>query len=292
MRSRSRNDAALFIGNQAGAVGWSCPLFQIGDGLNANPLQTTETILGLKGSPTIANGIDLSGATSITGAAFKSPSFSVSGAGKINVGSANTSFFLGVKAPDNSGAQVLFAGSVRGVRIWTDANPSAAGHIEGVDQTGVGSYQPLQVGGSTVLLQIAGTTQASLFASGGFGVGTAATDPGGGSISAQGTIAAGSQRALVSGGTTSFGLKLSSAANFGIFFGSGVPTISAGTGSLYLRNDAANATRFYPGADCGRRVHHREGRRWQGGAGRQGRARPKGKVRDARPSPFLRVVVH
>ena len=48
------------------------------------------------------------------------------------------------------------------------------------------------------------------------------------------------------GGTTGTGIKLSSTSNFGVFFGSGVPTLSAAQGSLYLRTDGSTtATRMY-----------------------------------------------
>jgi hypothetical protein len=43
--------------------------------------------------------------------------------------------------------------------------------------------------------------------------------------------------AIPAGGTAGSGYKLSSTANFGVFFGSGVPTLSAAKGSLYLRSD-------------------------------------------------------
>lgn len=44
------------------------------------------------------------------------------------------------------------------------------------------------------------------------------------------------------GGTTGMGYCFSSTANFGIFFGSGVPTLSAAKGSLYLRTDGSGTT--------------------------------------------------
>lgn len=90
----SRNDAALAFANQSGAVGWGT-LIQIGDTAAAdNPLKTTGTILGLKSSPTIANGIDLSGAGSITGNAFASPSFSVNGGGVVTGAALVTGDFI------------------------------------------------------------------------------------------------------------------------------------------------------------------------------------------------------
>lgn len=45
--------------------------------------------------------------------------------------------------------------------------------------------------------------------------------------------------AVPSGGAAGSGYRFSSTANFGVFFGSGVPTLSAARGSLYLRSDGA-----------------------------------------------------
>lgn len=47
-------------------------------------------------------------------------------------------------------------------------------------------------------------------------------------------------------GATTAGIKLSSTANFGIFFGSGAPTFSAAQGSVYIRTDGSStSTRLY-----------------------------------------------
>lgn len=43
--------------------------------------------------------------------------------------------------------------------------------------------------------------------------------------------------AIPAGGTAGVGLTMSSATNFGVFFGSGAPSLSAAKGSLYLRSD-------------------------------------------------------
>lgn len=52
--------------------------------------------------------------------------------------------------------------------------------------------------------------------------------------------------AVPAGGTTGAGYKLSSTSNFGIFFGSGGPTMSAAQGSLYLRTDGVStSSRLY-----------------------------------------------
>jgi hypothetical protein len=59
----------------------------------------------------------------------------------------------------------------------------------------------------------------------------------GGNITTSGQVRAFSATAVPAGGTTGAGYVFSSATNFGVFFGSGVPTLSAAKGSLYLRSD-------------------------------------------------------
>lgn len=52
--------------------------------------------------------------------------------------------------------------------------------------------------------------------------------------------------AIPAGGTTGQGLSFSSMAGFGIYFGSGLPTLSAAQGALYLRSDGSGInTRLY-----------------------------------------------
>jgi hypothetical protein len=52
--------------------------------------------------------------------------------------------------------------------------------------------------------------------------------------------------AIPAGGSQAQGLNFSSTANFGVFYGSGAPTLSAAQGSLYLRSDGSStSTRMY-----------------------------------------------
>lgn len=56
--------------------------------------------------------------------------------------------------------------------------------------------------------------------------------------------------AIPAGGTAGSGYKFSSTANFGVFFGSGAPTLSAAKGSLYLRSDGTTTNnRMYVNTD-------------------------------------------
>lgn len=58
-------------------------------------------------------------------------------------------------------------------------------------------------------------------------------------IDSAGVITARIGSAIPAGGTAGFGYCATSTANFGVFFGSGAPTLSAAKGSLYLRSDGS-----------------------------------------------------
>lgn len=61
-----------------------------------------------------------------------------------------------------------------------------------------------------------------------------------------------SASAPTAGGVTGAGFLLSSTPNFGIFFGSGTPSLSAARGSLYLRTDGSStSSRLYVNLDNG-----------------------------------------
>jgi hypothetical protein len=65
-------------------------------------------------------------------------------------------------------------------------------------------------------------------------------------LESSGTIAANFATAIPAGGNNTNGFLFSSTATFGIFFGSGVPGLSAAQGSLYLRSDGnSTSTRLY-----------------------------------------------
>lgn len=67
----------------------------------------------------------------------------------------------GALALNNADSAIGFlaAGATKGVRAYSD---SAGSYVEGVDNTGVGSYQPLKVGGSQVNLTLANVSKAQL----------------------------------------------------------------------------------------------------------------------------------
>lgn len=66
------------------------------------------------------------------------------------------------------------------------------------------------------------------------------------------SIRAADATAIPAGGTAGVGLTFSSTANYGTFFGSGAPTLSAAKGSLYLRSDGTTTNnRAYINTDGG-----------------------------------------
>lgn len=73
--------------------------------------------------------------------------------------------------------------------------------------------------------------------------------------SASGNFACGNLQVAASnatgaGGTTGLGIQFGTTANFGVFFGSGAPTLSAAKGSLYLRSDGSGTgDRMYVNTD-------------------------------------------
>lgn len=69
------------------------------------------------------------------------------------------------------------------------------------------------------------------------------------SLSVTGALTAYSGTAIPAGGTTGSGLKFSSTSNFGVFFGSGAPTLTAAQGSIYLRSDGTSSTTIYANTD-------------------------------------------
>lgn len=68
------------------------------------------------------------------------------------------------------------------------------------------------------------------------------------SVAASGTVTAINATAITAGGSAA--VLATSTAGFGVYLGSGAPTIAAAKGSLYLRSDGSSAsTRLYVNSD-------------------------------------------
>ncbi len=71
-----------------------------------------------------------------------------------------------------------------------------------------------------------------------------------GAITGSASVRAHSTTAIPAGGTAGAGILVSSATNFGLFFGSGTPTLAAAQGSLYMRSDGSTTNdRMYVNTD-------------------------------------------
>ena len=92
--------------------------------------------------------------------------------GNVGIGTASPSALLHVSQTDTSVA-ALFNGTTKGLRVGFNSSNAI---LEGVDSTGVGSYQPLFVDGSQLEFAISGSEKVRINSSGNVGIGT--TTPG------------------------------------------------------------------------------------------------------------------
>jgi hypothetical protein len=171
---------------------------------------------------------------------------------------------------------LLLSGASKGIRVVAGATTML---IEGVDNTGAASYQPLVIGASDLTFSINGTGEvginatalfpktsdgsalgagtnmwADLFlASGGvinFNNGNLTMTHSAGALAITGVTTVASATATPANGSTSARLLFGTTAGFGIYYGSGAPSVSAAQGSIYLRSDGSStSTRLYVNTD-------------------------------------------
>lgn len=239
--SASELDAGIWLGNMSGATGWKFYgiVFDANSAGLGTMFQSTATIIGTKGSMTVTNGIDISSAT-ISGNAWASPnSVFITGAGSVGIGVAPNFKLHALEAT---------AGTTCTVTTDHTDNTNPASHARFAARVGGAS------GGDPFIL-FTGVSGTSAWSAGmdnsdsdKFKISNNATlgssdflviDTTTGNVSFVGNEAILTGTAIPAGGTAGAGYKFSSTANFGVFFGSGAPTLSAAKGSLYLRSDGS-----------------------------------------------------
>jgi hypothetical protein len=194
----------------------------------------------ITGNYFLGNGSQLTGISSLTAISAGTTNMTVNGSGgNISAtigGTSNVAVFtstginvLGTVSASgnitgsniNTGAQVVATGNITGGNINTGAQVVATGNITGGNLTT--GAQVVAIGNIT-----------------------------GGNLRTAGQLLAASATSIAAGGSQSLGLKFSTTADFGIFFGSGAPTISAAKGSLYLRSDGSTTNdRMYVNTNGG-----------------------------------------
>lgn len=199
---------AYMIGNVSGGAGWDYAL-ALSNRHGGFPMRSTGTIIGSVTGGTVANGIDFSNCT-ITGNSLNFPNFSVTGAGAVSGASLNAT---------------TSTATTGGIKIAGVPTITADSHY-------------------TYISDPAGANK--LF------FGTTAFDPtvyfgpSGSYIQANaGRTYIASGIAIPAGGASTTGIVFSSTASFGLFYGSGAPTLSVAKGSIYLRSDGGALSRFY-----------------------------------------------
>lgn len=179
--------------------------------------------IAIGGTPNASVGLNVATGTTLTGTS------------QYNIGattafsSAATTAGYGINIQIQTAAAAFTMTNAYGIFIATP-NKGAGSAITNV----YGTYWDAQSGGATnnYVWYAATTTNASSLTQAGLLTV-------GGSITTVGAITAQNATAIPAGGTAGSGYLFSSTANFGVFFGSGAPSLSAAKGSLYLRSDGS-----------------------------------------------------
>ena len=224
-------DGNVNTGNSVNAVGNIVGSYFLGNGSFLTGLSSTSRITS--GTTEMSVDVPSGNIRATVGGTANIAVFSTSGLDII--GGVNATGGL-VGSNVNTSGFVTATGNVTGGNIRSTGLITAAGNILGgnIAVTGNVSLTANVIAGNL-------TSGAQMIAVG---------NVTGGNIRTNGQVLALSATALPAGGTAGAGYVFSSVANFGVFFGSGAPTLSAAKGSLYLRSDgSATNNRMYVNTD-------------------------------------------
>ena len=145
------------------------------------------------------------------------------------------------------GSQITVGSAIN----WTSKTKINGNSVDGnlvLQNNGGASFGLLQLGGETNLFPAWKRSSAAMHAR--LADDSAYADIACASLDTTGRAHILLSTAIPAGGTAGVGYRFSSTANFGVFFGSGAPTLSAAKGSLYLRSDGSGTgDRMYVNTD-------------------------------------------
>jgi hypothetical protein len=226
-------DGNVNTGNSFNAVGNIVGSYFLGNGSFLTGLSSTSRITS--GTTEMSVDVPSGNIRATVGGTANIAVFSTSGVDII--GGVNATGGL-VGSNVNTSGFVTATGNVTGGNIRSTGLITAAGNILGgnIAVTGNVSLTANVIAGNL-------TSGAQMIAVG---------NVTGGNIRTNGQVLALSATALPAGGSVGAGYLFSSVSNFGVFFGSGAPTLSAAKGSLYLRSDGTTTNdRMYVNTNGG-----------------------------------------
>ena len=172
----------------------------------------------------------------------------VSGTTTLGDASTDTTGIVGATTVTSSSASALTVGLAGATNPVLKVDASTASVATGIKVKGAAAAGGVAVSaissGTNENLTIdakgSGTVTIGSFSTGAIALERVTTVNGAFTANGASTVAAG--EAVGAGGSTNCKLVIGNVANFGVFTGSGAPTVSAAKGSLYLRTDGSGVT--------------------------------------------------
>lgn len=169
----------------------------------------------------------------------------------VSVGTSNTGF---VTIQNNNGYSQVIAQGPTNANLYLASNGTGSINFNTQSTTETNQMRVTHTASAVNYVQVTGaaTTANPVVSVAGSdaNISMVLTSKGTGNVRTAASFLLQSGTSIPAGGTAGAGLLMSSTSNFGVFFGSGAPTLSAAKGSLYLRSDGSStSTRLYVNTD-------------------------------------------
>lgn len=218
---------------------------------NSSPWGTATTTVRIRLLSRLAQSLIATGLTGVPGANGTSGTADAGSGLQITMGAGGTA----TTGTGGAGGAIVLTAGAGGTTTGAAGTGGAGGAVTlkagaGAATSGSGA-SPGGAGGTFTIAGGAGGNAGAGTGNGGAGGnvvvnGGAGGTTTGGSAGAAGIVQLANNVAPAAAGSAAAFVQLSSTANFGIYFGSGAPTVSAAQGSIYLRTDGSStSTRLY-----------------------------------------------